>query len=182
MTNAVVQEVPRTPRVVYVDHDPVAVTHSCELLAGRPRTAVLAADFLDPARILAEAAAVGGLDLDRPFAVLALLVLHFVPDERRPAEVMAHYMQATAPGSHLVISHSRSDGVAEAVAGQKLYAGERSLDPMYPRSNAEVTALFAGLPLVPPGLVAVPAWRPDPAESIDVPDDHPVLAGVARRS
>jgi SAM-dependent methyltransferase len=59
-------------RVVYVDHDPVAITHSRELLAGDPRTYMLAADFLDPDRVLAEAVARGGLDLDRPVAVLAL--------------------------------------------------------------------------------------------------------------
>jgi hypothetical protein len=167
-------------RIVYVDHDPVAITHSCELLEGQPRTAVIAADFLDPDRVLAEAVALGGLDLRRPVAVLALLVLHFVPDDRRPAEVMARYMRATAPGSHLVISHSHSDGVPEAVAGQQLYARERSLDPMYPRSNREVTELLGGLSLLPPGVVAVPAWRPDPTETVDAPDDHPVLAAVAR--
>jgi hypothetical protein len=168
-------------RVVYVDHDPVAITHSSALLAGQPRTAVLAADFLDPDRVLAEAVAIGGLELHRPVAVLALLVLHFVPDERRPAEVMARYMEATAPGSHLVISHSRSDGLPEAVAGQRLYGQERSLDPMYPRSRAGIEALFGGLSLLPPGLVAVAGWRPSPAETTDVPDDHPVLAGVARQ-
>ncbi len=168
-------------RIVYVDHDPVAVTHSRELLAGDPRTTVLAADFLDPERVLTEAVAVGGLDLRRPVAVLALLVLHFVPDERRPAETMAHYMQEVAPGSHLAISQSRSDGAPAAVAGQRLYAGERSLEPMHPRTAAQVTALFGDLSLLPPGVVAAPAWRPDPADPVDVPDDHPVLAGVARR-
>jgi hypothetical protein len=172
-------------RIVYVDHDPVAVTHSRELLNGDGRTAVLAADFLDPEHVLDQAVAVGGLDLRRPVAVLALLVLHFVPDERRPAEVMARYLRDAAPGSHLAISQSRSDGAPAAVAGQKLYAHERSLEPMHPRTAAEVTALFGDLTVLPPGVVAAPAWRPDPAGPdewpIDVPDDHPVLAGLARR-
>jgi hypothetical protein len=172
-------------RIVYVDHDPVAVTHSRELLAGHPRTAVLAANFMDPATVLDQAVAVGGLDLRRPVAVLALLVLHFVPDERRPAEVMARYLRAVAPGSYLAISQSRSDGAPAAVAGQKLYAREKSLEPMHPRTAAEVTALFGDLTLLPPGVVACSAWRPDPAEPdevpVDVPDDHPVLAGVARK-
>jgi S-adenosyl methyltransferase len=168
-------------RIVYVDHDPVAVTHSRELLSGDPRTPVVAADLLDPEHVLAQAVAVGGLDLRRPVAVLALMVLHFVPEERRPAEVMAHYLRDVAPGSHLVISHTRLDGVPEAVAGQRLYARERSLAPMHPRTAAEVMALFGGLTLLPPGVVAAPAWRPDPAEAVEVPDDYPVLAGMARR-
>ena len=168
-------------RIVYVDHDPVAVTHGRELLSGDPRTPVVAADLLDPEHVLAQAVAAGGLDLRRPVAVLALMVLHFVSDERRPAEVMAHYLRGVAPGSHLVISHTRSDGVPEAVAGQRLYARERSLAPMHPRTAAEVMALFGGLTLLPPGVVAAPAWRPDPAEAVEVPDDYPVLGGMARR-
>ena len=36
-------------RIVYVDHDPVAVTHSRELLGDDPRTTVVAADFLKQA-------------------------------------------------------------------------------------------------------------------------------------
>ena len=42
-------------------------------------------------------------------------------------------------------------------------------------------ALFGGLTLLPPGVVAAPAWRPDPAEAVEVPDDYPVLGGMARR-
>jgi SAM-dependent methyltransferase len=175
----------REARIVYVDHDPVAVTHSRELLAGHPRTTVLAADFLDPAEVLEQAVAAGGLDLERPVAVLALLVLHFVPDDRRPAEVMARYLREVAPGSHLAISHSRSDGAPAAVAGQRLYARERSLDPMHPRTAAEVAALFGDLSVLAPGVVAAPAWRPDPPRfdepPDEVPDDHPVLAGLARK-
>jgi len=52
---------------------------------------------------------------------------------------------------------------------------------MWPRSAAEITRLFAGLTLLPPGLVAAPAWRPDPGGAADVPDAHPLLAGVGRR-
>jgi len=171
-------------RIVYVDHDPVAVTHSRELLGDDPRPTVVAADFLDPERVLHQAVEAGGLDLDRPVAVLALLILHFVADERQPGEIMARYLRATAPGSYLAISQSRSDGSPEAVAGQRLYARERSLEEMHPRTATEVTALFGDLTLLAPGVVAAPAWQPEPAasdEKPDVPDDHPVLAGVARK-
>ena len=116
--------------------------------------------------------------------MLALLILHFVADDRRPGEIMARYLRATAPGSYLAISQSRSDGSPEAVAGQRLYARERSLEEMHPRTATEVTALFGDLTLLAPGVVAAPAWRREPAasdEEPDVPDDHPVLAGVARK-
>jgi hypothetical protein len=171
-------------RVVYVDHDPVAVTHSRELVDDRPRTCVLDADFLDAEQVLGLAVREGGLDLDRPVALLAVAVLHFVPDDRGPAEAMARYMSALAPGSHLAISHTRSDGEPEAVAGQQLYRQERSLPSMHPRGTAAIAGLFGDLTLVPPGLVPVPCWRPGLVDIIDADeaaDDHPMLAGLGRR-
>ena len=46
-----------------------------------------------------------------------------------------------------------------------------------PRTHAEVTALFGGLPLVPPGVVPVTEWRrmDGPAARADL------YAGMARR-
>jgi SAM-dependent methyltransferase len=171
-------------RVVYVDHDPVAVTQSREILGDRPRTCVLVADFLDAERVLDAAEAVGGLDLGRPVGVLAVSVLHFVPDDREPAAVMARYLDAAAPGSHLAISHTRSDGEPEAVPPQQLYRRERSLPSMHPRTTPEIAALFGDLHLIDPGLVPVPQWRSDVEDTSGndrpVRDDHPMLAGVGR--
>jgi hypothetical protein len=180
----IAQAADRDARIVYVDHDPVAVTHSRELVDGRRRTCVVDADFLDVERVLDEAVRAGGLDLARPVAVLAVAVLHFVPDDRGPAEAMARYMGALAPGSHLAISHTRSDREPEAVAGQQLYRRERSLSTMHPRRTAAIAGLFGDLTLVPPGVVPVPSWRPDPAEAADLhdaTDNHPMLAGLGRR-
>jgi O-methyltransferase involved in polyketide biosynthesis len=168
-------------RVVYVEHDPVAIMHGRALLADDSRACMVAADFLDPDRVLAQAVTCGGLDLGRPIAVLAVAVLHFVPDERRPAEVLAHYLRPLPPGSHLVISHTRSDCEPAAMAGQRLYAQLRSRYAVRPRSPVEIAALFGDLTLVDPGVVPVPAWRPCPAEACGVPDDHPMLGGLGRR-
>ena len=46
----VAQRPPRTPRVVYVDNDPVAVEHSPAILAGDDRTAVVAGRPARPGR------------------------------------------------------------------------------------------------------------------------------------
>jgi hypothetical protein len=139
---------------------------------------MVAADFLDADQVLAQAVTCGGLDLGRPVAVLALSVLHFVPDERRPADILAHYLRPLPRGSHLVLSHTRSDGEPAAMAGQRLYA---SLYAVRPRSPDEIAALFGDLTLVDPGLVPVPAWRPCLAEACEVRDDHPMLGGLGRR-
>jgi S-adenosyl methyltransferase len=48
------------------------------------------------------------------------------------------------------------------------------------RSRDEVTALFTGLELVPPGVVQTTEWRPDPAAAPARPGS--VWGGVARKT
>jgi S-adenosyl methyltransferase len=45
-----------------------------------------------------------------------------------------------------------------------------------PRSHAQVTALFGGLPLVPPGVVPVAKWRPTAGPAAQAG----LYAGIAR--
>ena len=59
-------------RVVYVDIDPVAVSHSRAMLAGEPTTAVIEADARDATAILDHPDARRLLHLDEPVAVLLL--------------------------------------------------------------------------------------------------------------
>src|SRR2546421_865213 len=75
--------IPDAP-VVYVDIDPVAVTHSRHILAGNERVAVIQEDLRRPDRILAHPDATRLLDLDQPVALLLLAVLHFIPDDDDP--------------------------------------------------------------------------------------------------
>jgi hypothetical protein len=168
-------------RVVYVDHDPVAVTHSRELLADVEGATVIAADVRRPQEVLDLAVAVGGLDLGRPVAVLAMAVLHFVADDERPADLAAAYMAPLVPGSHLAISHAGRDGRSEAVDVERVYRRAGSPHALYMRTRDEIAALFGDLELVPPGLVHPPLWRPDPGEEPPVVgDDYPGVAGIGR--
>lgn len=168
-------------RVAYVDHDPVAVTHSTRLLGTDDRVGVIAGDLRKPEAVLADPAVLERIDLSRPVAVLLVSVLHFVADDQRPAEFISRYLDAIAPGSHLVISHATTDGTAGAAVAQGLYNRQRTPNPMRMRSRDEVAALFGGLELLDPGLVRIPQWRPDAPD--DVPSDveaYPGYAGVAR--
>ena len=168
-------------RVVYVDHDPVAVTHSRQLLAGVDRAEVVAADIRQPRDVLDLAVDVGGLDLDRPVAVLAVAVLHFVSDAEHPAELMAAYMDALVPGSFLAISQAGRDGRPEAVDVERVYNRAGSPNAMHMRTRAEIAALFGDLELVEPGLVPPPLWRPDPADDEpEAGDDYPGVFGIGR--
>ena len=169
-------------RVVYVDHDPVAVTHSRQLLAGLERARVVAADIREPRNVLDLAVDVGGFDLDRPVAILAVAVLHFVSDEERPAELMAEYMDALVPGAFLAISQAGRDGRPEAIDVERVYNRAGSPNAMHMRTRTEIAALFGDLELVEPGLVPPPRWRPDPADDDpEAGDDYPGVAGLGRR-
>jgi SAM-dependent methyltransferase len=173
----VAQAVAPDARVVYVDIDPIAVAHSRAMLSDNPTAAVLCIDLRDPAKILAEAAAL--IDFTQPVAVLLAGVLHFLPDADDPGELIRQLRADLVPGSYLLISHATGDGQPSAVRSAQELTSRAS--QMTLRTHAEVTAFFGPFTLVPPGLVYVSQWRPDPA---DEPDPHPErlpgYAGVGR--
>ncbi|MVU83427.1 hypothetical protein GPX89_40095 [Nocardia sp. ET3-3] len=146
-------------RVVYVDNDPVAVTHSRALLQGDRDTLVLEADLRRPEEFLGDDGAGLLLDFSEPVAVLLVAVLHFIPDSDDPVGLLARIRDRLAPGSHLVIVHGsiENDG-HQAVA--EMY--KRMPTPLTMRDYREVLRFFDDFEMVPPGLVRMPEWRPDP--------------------
>jgi hypothetical protein len=178
----VAQAVLPAARVVYVDHDPVAVVHGRALLADVAGAAAVLGDVRDPAAVLRAAMGTGLLDPGRPVGVLMIAVLHFVFDEDGPNAIIAGYLDAFAPGSHLAVTHARADGPQDVRDAAKVY--DRSRSPVRLRTAAEVRDLFDGLTLVDPGVVAVPRWHPDPVDDRGAPvedDDYPVFAALGRR-
>ncbi|MEU9776516.1 SAM-dependent methyltransferase [Streptomyces sp. NPDC047968] len=170
-------------RVVYVDHDPVAVAHSREILDGDARTAVLAGDLRTPRHILDSPEVTGLLDLDRPVALLLVAVLHFVEDADDPCAAVAELCEALAPGSLLVATHASYEGVpvpAEQAGGVvDVYRDIRN--PLVMRSREEFAAFFTGCEPVDPGLVPMPRWRPDGPPEQEDPYAFSGFAGVGRR-
>ncbi len=148
-------------RIVYVDNDPIVLAHARALLKSSPQGATdyIDADLRDPEAILAQAERT--LDFARPVAVMLVAVFHCIGDDDDPAGIVSKLMAATVPGSSLTLSHPASDiaaaAGAQAISRYSALGGER---PTF-RSRDEVTALFDGLELVPPGIVVVPEWRPD---------------------
>jgi hypothetical protein len=93
---------------------------------------------------------------------MLLGVLYMIPDADLPYEIVDAYMNAMVPGSYLAISHPASDVDAEAAA-----QAAREYDNSLPttqtnRTRAQVTKFFDGLELLPPGVVQLNKWRPDP--------------------
>jgi O-methyltransferase involved in polyketide biosynthesis len=158
-THEVAQRAASRTRVVYVDNDPIVLLHARALLASNPEgaTAYIDADLRDTGIILAQAAEV--LDFGRPVAVMLLGVLHCIPDKDDPAAIVSRLMDAVPPGSYLTIAHPASDVATEQMATSMRDYNEHVAVPLTARSHAEVSAFFAGLDLVDPGVVQLHRWR-----------------------
>jgi hypothetical protein len=176
-------EINPSARIVYVDIDPVAITHSQAILADNPNATAVQADLRDPSTILAHPTVRGLLDTDRPVAVLLIAALHFVPDSQHPADILARLRNALAPGSYLAISHASEDGQPPAGQrdAQEVYA--RADNAVLMRSRSEIATLIDGWEPVEPGIVRCPLWRPDsdeapPADAAQFPG-YSVLARLA---
>src|SRR6266516_2391674 len=177
-THQVAQAIAPGSRIVYADNDPLVLVHARALLTSAPQGSCdyVEADLRDTAAVLAGAAQT--LDFTRPVAVLLLAVLHFLAGADDPAAIVAALARRLAPGSFVVISHLTTDFAPGPVAaGVEAY---NALVPtaLVPRSHAQVSSLFGGLPLVPPGVVAVTEWRP--AIVSPLPHAADLYAGVAR--
>jgi SAM-dependent methyltransferase len=159
-THDIAQEINPSSQVVYADNDPLVLTHARGLMASDPRgaCAYLEADLRDPAHILREAAAT--LDFTQPAAILLVAVLHFIPDADDPAAIVGELAEALAPGSFVAISHLTADFAPEQVtSGIAAYNSLVSTE-ITARTHEQLTTLFSGLSLVPPGVVPVSEWRP----------------------
>ncbi|MFF8996697.1 SAM-dependent methyltransferase [Streptomyces achromogenes] len=169
-------------RVVYVDHDPVAVAHSEAVLADNGDADVIAADLLKPQEILTSPRLERLIDLKRPVALLLVAILHFVDDADDPYGAVAELREALAPGSLLILTHATYEGIplpAERAEGAvDVYKDIRN--PLIMRSRDEVARFFEGYDMVEPGLVQMPHWRPDSAPEDEDPYAFAGFAGVGR--
>ncbi|MEU9664567.1 SAM-dependent methyltransferase [Streptomyces bobili] len=171
-------------RVVYVDHDPVAVAHSQVVLEGEADADVVAADLLKPRDILASGPVEQLIDLERPVALLLVAILHFVEDRDDPYSAVAELTAALAPGSLLVLTHASYEGIplppGRAEGAVDVYKDIRN--PLVMRSRDEIARFFEGYDMVEPGLVPMPHWRPDTAPEDEDPYAFSGFAGVGRTS
>jgi SAM-dependent methyltransferase len=169
-------------RVVYVDHDPVAVAHSQAVLEGNDDAGVVAADLCKPQEILRSPEVERLIDLNQPVALLLVAILHFVEDEDDPYGAVAELREALAPGSLLVLTHASYEGIPlpPERAGGAVDVYKDIRNPLIMRSREEIARFFEGYDMVEPGLVAMPSWRPDTAPEDEDPYAFSGFAGVGR--
>ena len=176
-THEVAQSLDSGSRIVYVDNDPIVLAHARALLTSTPdgATAYVDADLRDTDKILDEAHQT--LDFDQPIAVMALMVLQYIPDSDDPQRIVTRLMDAVPAGSYLALSAITTaigDGASRVAAQVNSRMGATRL---LPRSRAAIEGYFDGLEFVEPGLVPLPEWRGEanPAHVINA------LAGLARK-
>jgi SAM-dependent methyltransferase len=155
-------------RVVYVDIDPIVLSHGQALLAENESTTVITADFRDPNAVLEHPDTKRLIDFSKPVATLFLSVAHFLRDQdevgKGAKHALRHIVDEAAPsGSYVGLSHMV---VADPEKKEwiKQFAAKAGM-PVQIRTTDEVDALMAGLEPVEPGLVNINDWRPDPAQA-----------------
>lgn len=165
-------------RVVYLDHDPVVLSHARALLATDRNIGVVAGDLRDPAESVADPTLAQLINNAEPVCVILGCVLHFLAPGEADAAA-AWFRQWMAPGGYLAISAGTSTGTEPELL-QQLQAAFGDAAPVTGRTAGEIAAWFDGLAVARPGVVDVWAWRPDslrrPAQS-----RARVLAGVGRK-
>lgn len=162
-THEVAQSIDPGCRIVYMDSDPVVLTHARALMRSTPEGAIgyLDACARDPREIVAGASAT--LDFGQPVAFMLLATLAFIPDFAAASALVGTLAGAAQAGSHLVVYHQASDlDPAFELAARRW--NQESSKPVALRSRAEVAGLLAGLDVIPPGLVPICDWRPAPAD------------------
>lgn len=175
----IAQRIDPATRVVYLDNDPIVLSHAEALLADDGSAFVVEGDLRDPAGILSHPDVRRHLDWEQPIGLLMCGILHYVLDEEHPGDVVATLYRALPSGSYVFIHHllaTEDPAAAELQEQMRTGIGRAQF-----RTMAEVRSLFERLELVEPGLVLVPDWRPEPPAV----RDHPVLemacVGVGRK-
>ena len=178
-THEVAQGAAPESRIVYVDNDPIVLSHAKALLKSTPEgaCAYLDADLRDPDTILAGAA--NTLDFARPVAVMLIAVMHFIGDDAEASAIMNRLMAACVPGSYVALSHAASDIDAAQMAEMIRRLNESTAEKTTLRDRAGVTRLFDGLELVEPGVIRAAEWRPD--TDLEAASPAALWGGVARK-
>ncbi len=178
-THQVAQALAPESRVVYVDNDPLVLSHARAVLVGTPEGATdyIDVDLHDPEAIVRRAAAT--LDFDRPVAIMLLGVLIYIEDTEEAYSIVNRLLAAVPPGSFLVVAHSTSEVYGAATEDVVRHRNSVVEPPMKLRSGAEIRRFFDGLRLLEPGVVSCTRWRPDAGAASEREVDE--FCGVARK-
>ncbi|WP_084533462.1 SAM-dependent methyltransferase [Nocardia fusca] len=163
-THEVAQLENRGATVVYVDNDPVCAAHGRALLERNDRTHYVLADFLEAGTLLKNPDVLQYLELDRPIGVLVCGLLHHIGDSLSPAPAMRELIERLPSGSYVALTNFYDPGPEDP----EIHRLARKLEEAFTggvgsgwyRTRAQHLDYFAGLELLPPGLVELDDWWP----------------------
>jgi hypothetical protein len=180
-THQVAQRIAPSSRIVYVDNDPLVMTHARALLTGIAPdvTDYIDGDLNDPGKIIA--AAREKLDFTQPVAIMLMGILGHIGDpdtndDQFAASVVTYLKAALPTGGYLVIRDA-TNTVQSHRQALRTYQQTGAV-PYHLRSPEQITRFFDGLDPVVPGIVPIQQWRPDQRSS-QLPADINMLAGAA---
>jgi hypothetical protein len=175
----IAQETDPACRVVYVDNDPVVLSHARALLQPGPggTTSFVDADARNSELIIARAR--DTLDFSQPVGIVLTDLLNFVSRDAEVRTIMSALLDAACHGSYVVVMHPASDIDAELADAARRWNKVATL-PVTLRRKDEIAAWFTGLQVIEPGIAPVTQWRPAPDDG-DYSPDMPLYGLVARK-
>ncbi|GAB2821270.1 SAM-dependent methyltransferase [Actinoallomurus bryophytorum] len=190
----IAQRIAPETHVVYVDSDPIVLTHGRALLARDGTTAIVEADIRRPEAILNHPEVRQLIDFERPVGLLFFAILHHLNDHEDPAGIVERVAGAASAGSHVAITHFHNPGAEHPEVAEQAAASEKLFNERFGtgrwRTREEILRYFEGLELLEPGLVPLPLWRPYPEGDQQigstagglVPIHRALVGGVARKA
>ncbi|WP_243768984.1 SAM-dependent methyltransferase [Streptomyces cyanogenus] len=167
-------------RVVYIDNDPSVLAHGRAALEENDNTLVLNADMRHTDHIMRHPEVRQLIDFTQPVAALFVSVLHCLPDEDRPGELVRRVAEYLAPGSFLVVCQlvSHRADVRRQVT-ELMQAATRGHWGRV-REQHEVRAFFGDWDILEPGLVDVTQWHSGDGVARSQGEEWAEWGGVAR--
>ena len=176
-THQVAQRASLDCKIIYVDNDPLVLSHARALLTSKPEGVCeyLDADLREPDKILTLAAKT--LDFGAPLALMLMGIMGHVPDNQA-YPIVAQFTGALPSGSYLALY----DGANTSEAFNHAQDGynQTGAVPYYLRSPAQIARFFGGLTMVEPGVVPCSDWRPENTPFGPAPQSY-VYGGVGRK-
>ncbi|RRO19930.1 SAM-dependent methyltransferase [Saccharopolyspora rhizosphaerae] len=158
-THQVAQRIAPDSHVVYVDNDPLVLTHARALLTSSPtgRTDYIEADARHTEEIVRASART--LNYQRPVAVMLLGILNFISDTDQAHDIVRRLVEAIPSGSYVVITHPTTELDGEANREAMAFWNKNATPPITARSGEQIAAFVDGLEVLEPGLVSCALWR-----------------------
>jgi hypothetical protein len=170
-THEVAQAVAPDARIVYVDNDPLVLTHARALLVGATEggTNYIDADLREPDKILQAAGET--LDFSEPVALMLMNILGHITDTDEAQSIVKRLLDGLPSGSYLAVADGTNVIKGEAFEEAIAIWNQAGSVPYSLRHPDQIARFFEGLEVLEPGIVSCTRWRPEAGDAADEVDE-----------